>query len=126
MPGMRSAANQTTAPASAIARAVRTRAVSSPPLGCGSSREIATRAAPATSSASVARALVRAVWRMLTRFSPAAMPRHRQTPAFPLAADHLELGHKSMVLVVEHVAVDHELAGVVGEVAREEDLFVRV
>ena len=35
--------------------------------------------------------------------------------------NNLELGHQAVVLVVEHVAVDDELAGVIGEVAGDED-----
>ena len=41
----------------------------------------------------------------------------------PPSADDLELAHQAVVLVVEHVAVDDELAGVVGEVAGDEDPF---
>ena len=39
---------------------------------------------------------------------------------------HRELGHHAVVLVVEHVAVDHEVAGVVGECGRDLDRLVRV
>ena len=57
-------------------------------------------------------------------------PRSRVAPfalglqSAPRASLHdLELGHQAVVLVVEHVAMDDELAEVVAEVAGDEDPF---
>ena len=45
-------------------------------------------------------------------------------PSVP-PSDDAELAHQAVVLVVQHVAVDDEFAGVVGEVAGDSDAFVQ-
>src|SRR5881397_744394 len=111
--GTRRRKSEQRTPAKAIAAAIVSSAVELPPLGCGRASERATRPAPAISSAAAARTSAPPVFARLTRFWGGAMPGHRQTPLFPLAADHLELAHQAVVLVVEHVAVDDEFPGVV-------------
>src|SRR3712207_7163664 len=58
----------------------------------------------------------------LFRSDPPGAP-HRDLVVGRLASrgDDLELGHQAVILVVEHVAVNHVLAGEVAEVAGDED-----